>query len=94
MKQIKRTAIIGMGALGLLYGEHIANAGENNAVSFILDDDRFERYKNRRFTCNGKEFLPPMQKSSINNGSQHFSAESLFHAFLNIFFHHREHYTA
>lgn len=65
MKQIKRTAIIGMGALGLLYGEHIANAGENNAVSFILDDDRFERYKSRRFTCNGKEFLPPMQKSSI-----------------------------
>lgn len=65
MKQIKRTAIIGMGALGLLYGEHIANAGENNAVSFILDDDRFERYKSRRFTCNGKKFLPPMQKSSI-----------------------------
>lgn len=36
MKQIKRTAIIGMGALGLLYGEHIANAGENNAVALFL----------------------------------------------------------
>lgn len=65
MKQIKRTAIIGMGALGLLYGEHIASADGNNAVSFILDENRFERYKTRSFTCNGKQIILPMQKSSI-----------------------------
>lgn len=65
MKQIKRTAIIGMGALGLLYGEHIASADGNNAVSFILDENRFERYKSRSFTCNGKQIILPMQKASI-----------------------------
>lgn len=65
MKEIKRTAIIGMGALGLLYGEHIAGYAGNQTVSFILDDDRFDRYQNRHFTCNGNPLILPMQKSSV-----------------------------
>lgn len=64
-KEIKRTAIIGMGALGLMYGDHIANQRDKNAVSFILDDDRFEKYKGRKFTCNGKSLDLNMQKSSV-----------------------------
>jgi len=63
-KQINKTAIIGMGALGLMYGEHIVSRLGKDSVSFILDDDRFERYQSRTFTCNGNKLDFKMQKSS------------------------------
>lgn len=63
-KTINTTAIIGMGALGLLYGQHIADALGKNAVSFILDDDRYARYQSKTFTCNGKKLDLQMKKSS------------------------------
>ncbi len=49
--EIQNTVIVGMGALGVMYGAQIARAG--GAVSFALDPDRFERYQSLRFTCNG-----------------------------------------
>lgn len=65
-KKINKTAIIGMGALGLLYGQHICDAMGKDSVSFILDDERFERYKNKTFTINGKKIAFNMRKSSEN----------------------------
>ena len=64
MKQINRTAIIGMGALGLMYGEHIVTALGKNAAAFILDDERFEKYQNKTFTCNGKKLDLNLKRSS------------------------------
>lgn len=64
-KEIKTTAIIGMGALGLLYGQHISDALGRDSVSFILDDDRFQRYQSKTFTCNGKKLDLKMQQSSV-----------------------------
>ena len=64
-KKINKTAIVGMGALGLLYGQKIAEVMGKDSVSFILDDDRFEAYKNRVFTCNGKQLDLKMQRSSV-----------------------------
>lgn len=61
---IRQVAIIGMGALGMMYGEHIISAMGKNSVSFILDDDRFTKNKNRIFTCNGLKIDFPMQHSS------------------------------
>ena len=53
MSEIKKTAIIGMGALGLLYGNKIKEEKGNDAVSFIVDEDRYLRYKDRHFSiCN------------------------------------------
>ena len=52
---IQQTAIIGMGALGLLYGSHIVKQLGRDAVSFVLDKDRFERYRGRDFFCNGQK---------------------------------------
>lgn len=63
-KMITKTAIIGMGALGLMYGEHIVSHLGKESVSFILDDDRFERYQSKTFTCNGQKLDLKMQKSS------------------------------
>lgn len=63
-KIINKTAIIGMGALGLMYGQHISDALGKDSVSFILDDDRFTRYQDKIFTCNGKKLDLNMEKSS------------------------------
>lgn len=63
-KIINKTAIIGMGALGLMYGQHISDALGKDSVSFILDEDRFNRYQNKIFTCNGKRLDLKMEKSS------------------------------
>lgn len=65
MKKIKKTAIIGMGALGLMYGEHIVSALGKNSLFYILDDDRFDRYQGRTFTCNGAKCDFNLQRSSV-----------------------------
>lgn len=52
---IKTTAIIGMGALGLLYADVIVKTMGNEAVSFIMNEERVNRNKGKVFHCNGVE---------------------------------------
>ena len=52
---IQKTAIIGMGALGLLYADIIASAKGTGAVSFIMDEDRLQKYRKTVFDCNGEK---------------------------------------
>ena len=53
LPEIKTVAIIGLGALGLLYGEKILDAvGEENLV-FPMDSGRLSRHKNDCYTVNG-----------------------------------------
>ena len=52
---IQTTAIIGMGALGLLYADRIVKARGQEGTVFILDDERMEKYRGRKFTINGEE---------------------------------------
>ena len=52
---IQTTAIVGMGALGLLYADVIAKARGNEGVAFVLDEQRLEKYKGTTFTINGEE---------------------------------------
>lgn len=54
MKKIRQIAIVGMGALGLLYGEQIVDALGYDAVSFLVDEERFEHYKENVYTINDK----------------------------------------
>ena len=53
--EIKTVAIVGMGALGLLYGEAIAKACGREAVRFVMDEERYERHKNDVYVINGKK---------------------------------------
>ena len=55
---IQTTAIIGMGALGLLYADRIVKARGIEGTTFILDEERVAKYKGKEFTINGakKEF--------------------------------------
>lgn len=52
---IQTTAIVGMGALGLLYADVIAKASGNEGVAFVLDETRLNKYKGTTFTINGEE---------------------------------------
>lgn len=51
--EIKNVAIVGMGALGLLYGEQIAKSCGREAVRFVMDAERYARHKDDVYTVNG-----------------------------------------
>lgn len=63
MKPIKNVTIVGMGALGLLYGALIAEGAAGN-VTFVMDEGRFDRHKNDSYTANGKPLRFSMKKAS------------------------------
>ena len=53
MKKIETVNIIGLGALGMLYGSVMeANLGPGH-VSFVMDADRYERHKDESYKING-----------------------------------------
>lgn len=61
MKEIQSTAIIGMGALGLLYGNQIAASLGVSGLRFIADSERIERYRSMDFTVNGERRTFPIE---------------------------------
>ena len=63
-QSIKNVSIIGMGALGLMYGAHISDHLSADAVTFIMDNKRFEKYENTTFTVNEKAYQ--FQMASAN----------------------------
>ena len=54
MKKIENIAIIGMGALGLLFGDLLARDA-SVSVGFIVDEARMERYRGETISVNGVE---------------------------------------
>ncbi len=52
--EIRKVAIVGMGALGLLYGEAVCKACGRDAVRFVMDSKRLARHKQDKYTINGK----------------------------------------
>lgn len=51
---IKKAAIIGKGAVGLLYGSLIARNIGTDAVEYVMDDDRLSRHAEDALTINGR----------------------------------------
>ncbi len=51
---IKDIAIVGMGALGLLFGGHFATALGRQAVRFVMDEERYQRHRQDVYTINGR----------------------------------------
>lgn len=52
---IEHISIVGMGALGILYGDFFVKALGKEAVSFIADKERIYKYKNTDIFCNDKK---------------------------------------
>ncbi len=50
---IQKTAIVGMGALGLLYGEQIQKTLGKDHLCFVMDSARYQRHKAETYTING-----------------------------------------
>ena len=56
MDRITRVSIVGMGALGILYGDFFARALGREQVTFLADRERVERYKKAFTYCNGRKW--------------------------------------
>ncbi len=63
-REITKVSIIGMGALGLLYGSHIVRHLGMEAVDFIMEDNRLKKYENQMFYCNEEEIKFKLTKDS------------------------------
>mgnify|MGYP001035449037 CR=1 FL=1 len=50
--EIKHVAICGMGALGMLYGKHIAEHDGADRMHYVMDRERLEDYRKRTFSVN------------------------------------------
>lgn len=60
MKQIKRTAIIGMGALGILFGKEITETMGEQAVRYVMDEERFAKYQGSEVFINDQPWAVPV----------------------------------
>ena len=60
-KDITKTAVIGMGALGMLYASQISSAFGPDSVCFLADQQRIDRYHKATFTINGTPWSFPME---------------------------------
>lgn len=70
MKKIEHVSIVGMGALGLLYGNHIAEKLGIEAVDFVMDEARYERKKGTTTLVNGVEkqfIMTPDSKAKVTD---------------------------
>jgi len=54
MYNIKNVALIGMGALGILFGDKLVSYLGHDNVDFIADSSRAKRYQSYGVSCNGK----------------------------------------
>ena len=50
MNEIKTVGILGMGALGMLFGNILTRKLGPGAVQFLMDGERYERCKNDVYT--------------------------------------------
>ncbi|MEH7124500.1 ketopantoate reductase family protein [Bacillus sp. JJ1773] len=52
MKEIKTISIIGLGALGVLFGHHLSKRMPKGNLRFIADKGRIDRYRSEHVYCN------------------------------------------
>ena len=54
MTEMKKTALIGAGALGVMYGQKLTETFGKERVCFAADEERIRKYKAEGLFCNGK----------------------------------------
>jgi 2-dehydropantoate 2-reductase len=52
--EIKRVSIIGLGALGILYGNHLAKRMGKRNLRIVADQERIEKYQREKVYSNGE----------------------------------------
>lgn len=53
--KINKIAIVGMGALGVMYGDFLTKKLGKESVEFVANKERINKYKEEKVYCNGKE---------------------------------------
>ncbi len=61
---INTVAIIGRGALGLLYGDAIARGAGPDAITYVMDDERYGRHAAEPVFINGEQRSFPVERAS------------------------------
>ncbi len=51
---IKNVSVVGMGALGILFGKYIQDKIGKESVSFVVNKNRMKKYVQQGIICNGK----------------------------------------
>ncbi|SDY02261.1 2-dehydropantoate 2-reductase [Evansella caseinilytica] len=54
MGEVKTVSIIGLGALGVLFGHHLSKRMPREKLRIIADAERVKKYKNEGVYCNGE----------------------------------------
>ena len=65
MDRIRRVSIVGMGALGILYGDFFAGTLGREQVTFLADSDRVKNYKDHPVYCNDREWKFQVQDGAV-----------------------------
>jgi len=52
--EIKKVSIIGLGALGIMFGHHLAQRMPKEDLRIIADRERIRRYREEKVYCNGQ----------------------------------------
>ena len=65
MDRIRRVSIVGMGALGILYGDFFAGTLGQEQVTFLADSDRVKNYKDHPVYCNDREWKFQVQDGAV-----------------------------
>lgn len=52
--EIRTVSIIGLGALGILFGNHLYKKMPKGSLRIIADEDRINKYKSNNLYCNGE----------------------------------------
>jgi 2-dehydropantoate 2-reductase len=67
MREIKKVTIIGLGALGILYGHHFSKKMPKADLRIIADRERINKYEKEHVYCNGEHcnftYLSPDEPS-------------------------------
>ena len=53
--EIKKVTIVGLGALGILFGNHLAKRMSKGDLRIIADEKRIQKYKKEHVYCNGEK---------------------------------------
>lgn len=54
--KIEKVSIVGMGALGILFGSRIYETLGRSGVNFVMDEARYAKYAGQEVFCNGRKY--------------------------------------
>ena len=65
--EVQKVALIGLGALGVMFGNQLQKTMPKGSFSIVADKNRINRYREQRITCNSEncsfDFISPDNKS-------------------------------